>query len=292
MSKETESIFAELNKYLENFELKNEADLDKAIDQFFNKYNEGDIDSFFNDDPQFLSADKFTEAMAADDLDEAVRLTKEALEIHPENVEATLFLISVEYFTDIPGKLDALNKLIKKLEANLRAEGYFSKEYRGMFWGVWETRPYMKARRFRLKFLIESGMYMKAIKEAEDLLNLSSSDNLGIRYFLAPLYGLFEDTKKFNKLLKKYPENTPSLLLSQAILNFKQAKFDASLDLFKQIHEKNPYLISYIQDAEEFEHPMMFSRGSEEEAQDAIANNYPLILGMFSLYVFLEENFD
>ncbi len=54
----------------------------------------------------------------------------------------------------------------------------------GDFWGVLETRPYMRLRHSYLELLIQCGMMGKAVNEAEELLRLCEGDNLGIRYAL------------------------------------------------------------------------------------------------------------
>jgi tetratricopeptide (TPR) repeat protein len=58
-------------------------------------------------------------------------------------------------------------------------------EWRGHFWGVIQTRPYMRARASLAECLWRLGEHQAAIKHAQELLRLNPNDNLGLRYDLA-----------------------------------------------------------------------------------------------------------
>ena len=60
-------------------------------------------------------------------------------------------------------------------------------EYAGHFWGILETRPYMRAREGLAQCLWEAGQREEAAEHYRELLRLNPDDNQGVRYSLATL---------------------------------------------------------------------------------------------------------
>lgn len=72
------------------------------------------------------------------------------------------------------------------VEAGERALGSEAfEEWEGHFWGILETRPYMRARHGLALCLWEAGESKKAIEHYTEMLRLNPGDNQGIRYVLA-----------------------------------------------------------------------------------------------------------
>ena len=93
----------------------------------------------------------------------------------------------------------------------------------GDFWGVLETRPYMRLRHSYL-----------------ELLRLCEGDNLGIRYALMHLYAYFENEDGALALHKKYDEYEESqMLFPLAVLYYKKADFEASLQYLRRLAKAN-----------------------------------------------------
>jgi tetratricopeptide (TPR) repeat protein len=64
----------------------------------------------------------------------------------------------------------------------------FFKQNRGCFWGILETRPYMRARAFLADLLAASGRVSEAAEHLEAMLRLNPNDNQGLRYVLLGHY--------------------------------------------------------------------------------------------------------
>jgi tetratricopeptide (TPR) repeat protein len=77
----------------------------------------------------------------------------------------------------------------------------------GHFWGLVETRPYMRARAALAECLWENGEKDAAIDHFHDLLRLNPNDNQGLRYILADW--LLEEGREedVDQLLKRFPED-------------------------------------------------------------------------------------
>jgi tetratricopeptide (TPR) repeat protein len=85
------------------------------------------------------------------------------------------------------GSLEETRELYQKgVEAGERALGRETfEEDAGYFWGILETRPYMRARQGLAFCLWELGERQEAIDHYKQMLDLNSDDNLSIRHELA-----------------------------------------------------------------------------------------------------------
>jgi len=100
----------------------------------------------------------------------------------------------------------------------------------GHFWGILETRPYMRARFSYAQCLSEEGQLAEAIEHAQELLRLNPGDNQGVRYLLAAW--LLEDGRpdELAAHLAAHPdEDSPFLAYPAAALAFlRHGDTDAS----------------------------------------------------------------
>ena len=94
MNKETEKIFAQMHKYMEKFDLEDEAQMNDKIQEFMEKLNNGEID--YEDDPKFKSDDLLEKAYNTSSKTRAIKLAKQALEIYPDNIDAECFIADFE----------------------------------------------------------------------------------------------------------------------------------------------------------------------------------------------------
>jgi len=113
----------------------------------------------------------------------AVALARKALEVSPDCADAYNLLAE-----ETPKSLEEALELYRKgVEAGERALGKKAfKEDVGYFWGLLETRPYMRARAGLAQSLWEAGQREEAVKHYWDLLRLNPNDNQGIRDLLMP----------------------------------------------------------------------------------------------------------
>ena len=277
MSKETEKIFSQLNKYMEQFNFDNEEQMEKEVKNFIQKLNNNEIK--FDDNPKFQSDDLLEEAYNTPSKTKAIKLAKQALEINPENIDAKCFI--AEFEENQIKKLSKMEDIIEKSTKLLEKDNMFDKENIGHFWGMIETRPYMRARSMKLNILMNLGRYTDAIKECEEMLKLCESDNLGIRYTLIGLYCTLEKFEECEKLYKKFNEYSAAMLFPMAIMYFRKGDYKKSKKFLRDVQEVNPYIIKILKNdidmIDNLEDIEYYAPGSKEEASIIITDLFYLL---------------
>jgi len=169
-----------------------------------------------------------------------------------------------------------MESIIEKATKILEKDNMFDKENIGHFWGIIETRPYMRARNRKITILVDLGRYTDAIKECEEMLNLCESDNLGIRYTLIGLYCTLEEFEKGEKLYKKFNEYSAFMLFPMSVMYFKKGDYKKSDKFLKDVQKANPYIIKILKNdiamignSEDIEY---YAPGSKEEASIIITD--------------------
>lgn len=287
--KESEKILKELTKHLDSLEIESEEELNKETQKFLEKLNKDEIN--FEDTPEYESDELLEEAFEADTEKEARNLAKKALEVYPDNIDAQVFLANME--KNPVNRLKQLDWAIEKARKILEEKGLLEEDNIGHFWGIIETRPYMRARHSKLEELMMMGRYKEAVKESEELLRLCENDNLGVRSVLIGLYCYFEEFDKCEKLHKQYKEDyTISMLLPMTIMYYKKSDYKKAEKMLKEIDEINPFIAEYFVGEVDFDsedNPEYYSIGSEEEAYITFKENFYLIASVPSFTQFVVE---
>lgn len=169
----------------------------------------------------------------------AEKYIKKALELEPDNmdaVSASLDLIedsTWEYYQKLSDAVKNGAKLMEK-------KGFMDEDSIGEYWGILETRPYMRLLNRYADFMAEAGMMSLAAKEYEEMIRLSENDNLGVRYSLMHVYAFLEQEEPALELHKKYDgyEET-QMLLPLSVLYFKRGDFDKAEDYLKRLCATN-----------------------------------------------------
>jgi len=235
MSRETEKILKELYKAIEGKEYESDEAAQAEIDAIVEKYNNG-LKS--NVTPMKKSADDYLDmAYDADTEEKAIEYAEKALKLDPHLIDARLLLLRYEDEAEYVKK--QLEDVIKGETKRLEKESYFEADAVGRFWGMLETRPYMRARAAYVELLIEMGKIKKAASECEDILRLCESDNMGMRYKLMTLYAYLEDADSARDLSNKYKENSFSMLFPMAILYYKLDDLVKAEKILKKILKSN-----------------------------------------------------
>jgi tetratricopeptide (TPR) repeat protein len=198
---------------------------------------------------------------------ERIWLARDALEICEDCVDAYVVLAEEEH-QDIE---EVRNLYQAGVAAGRRTLGEeFFKENKGYFWGVVETRPFMRALTGLAHANYIIGEYESAIANLQEMLLLNSSDNQGVRYIL--LHWLIR-ARKFadaRSLLKQFPEElTAAWKYGEALLLFAQnGNVSQAKKVLKQAIDSNKYVADYLLLVRD--PPKMlsdsFSFGSESEA--------------------------
>src|SRR4030042_5433202 len=148
--------------------------------------------------------DLIYDAWEVDDSKRRVALARKALEISPDCADAYV-LLAEETASSLT---DALNLYRQGVEAGERALGKDAfEEDVGYFWGVLETRPYMRARAGLAECLWASVKHDEAIEHYKEMLRLNPNDNQGIRDLLFPRLIVSGRDKEAEALFREYEDD-------------------------------------------------------------------------------------
>ena len=122
------------------------------------------------------------EALETESARKRRQLARRALKTSGDCADAYVLLAEED-----AGSLEETRELYQKgVEAGERALGRETfEEDAGYFWGILETRPYMRARQGLAFCLWELGERQETIDHYKQMLDLNSDDNLSIRHELA-----------------------------------------------------------------------------------------------------------
>ena len=244
MSNETERLLKEFQEYVKDKEFKGEEDAKKEVAEFLKNFN---LKQKSDNKTSPMSADDYLDlAYEAETPEDCIKFAKKALKIDKNCIDAKLLIIQNEETAETAKK--QLEDLIKGETKRLEKEGYFDKENIGLFYGILETRPYMRIRASYIDLLIEMSKYTKAVLECEDLIRLSENDNMGIRDKLMTLYAMLENLDGAKALLKKYKEDSFSMLYPMAILYYRLDDYSNARACLKKIVNKNKDYSDYVTD--------------------------------------------
>ncbi len=118
----------------------------------------------------------------------------------------------------------------------------------GHFWGVLETRPYMRARLGLAHVLWTTARRDEAVRHLQDLLRLNPNDNQGARYTLAGFLLFLDRDDDLEQLLDCYPDEAlAAWAYTRTLLAFRRHG-DAieSRRLLKKAVKENKHVPSYL----------------------------------------------
>lgn len=240
MSKETEKILKQMQTYMKQngVEDMDEAEMNAMLDDFMQQYNDGVMGSVTEETAR-TSNDFLELAENADNEGSALKYARKALKLDSDNLDAEcmIAMISASDHIDLISKLEKAVVHGKKV---MEKEGFGDEDSIGSYWGIMETRPYMRLKMEYMCALNDNGMIRRAIAECEDMIRLNENDNMGVRYILMHLYVLLEEEKKALALHQKYDayEET-QMLFPLSVLYFKLGDMDQSLEYLKRLSISN-----------------------------------------------------
>jgi tetratricopeptide (TPR) repeat protein len=206
------------------------------------------------------------EAQEAETEAQARKLAKRALAKDPDCVDALAVLAGIE--SDSPRMMiEAMQKAVAAGERSLGAA--FIKKNRGYFWGLIETRPYMRALEQLAALLRAEGLNLEAIKHYEKMLELNANDNQGVRDPLLGLYLTTDNLEGARKLLKDYAEDSSANFAWGRVLErFLSADLAGAAAKLKTARKENRFVELYLSGQKGLpkQMPGMYSPGSDDEA--------------------------
>ncbi len=161
------------------------------------------------------------DAWEASDRRKRIALANKALKTSPLCADAYV-LMAQETARNLDEAIDLYRRGMEAAEKALGKAAF--REEVGHFWGLLQTRPYMRARQGLAQALWDKGLRDEAVKHYQDMLRLNPNDNQGIRYLLIDcLLALGRDAEAA-RLIKRYKDDAAAAWTwSRALLAFRRA---------------------------------------------------------------------
>ena len=235
---------------------------------------EGDLARLSSDlfdralDPKIAQAQEtMYDAWDEDNPARRIVLAHEALSISPDCADAYVLLAEEEADT----RQRALELFQQGVEAGRRALGddYFE-ENRGHFWGLLETRPYMRAMEGAAARLWQLKRHDESLETYQEMLRLNPGDNQGVRYILADLLLSLNRDDELDKLIQQYHDDWSAVwTYTQALLAFRQSGASAGAnEKLASAFSQNQFVPDYLTGAKRLPNrpPAYTGIGDDNEA--------------------------
>ena len=207
------------------------------------------------------------DAWETDDRRKRIALAKKALKVSPLCADAYVLLAQ-----ETARNLDeAISYYRQGVAAGEKALGEATfRDDAGYFWGLLETRPYMRARHGLASSLWAAGLRDEAVAHYEDMLRLNPDDNQGIRYLLLDCLLALGRDQQAEQLLEQYEDDGGAGWdWSKALLSFRQTGDSArSRKALAQAVATNGHVLAYLVGDKTMpeELPDYITWGGEDEA--------------------------
>jgi tetratricopeptide (TPR) repeat protein len=220
------------------------------------------------EDPKWKAQELAYNALETNSIEEALRLVNQALRLDPDCTDAQRLMVSL-LPTELDNRIKLMREVVDTAERNL-GESYME-ENAGHFWGVIETRPFMRAKQHLAELLVEAGLIEEAIPVFERLLELNTNDNQGMRYPLLGLYLATRRTDGANRLFDLFPGEERmlgSFAWGRVLERWLSGSLDEAGAALERARRVNPFAERYVSGARKTPHetPEYFQPGTESEA--------------------------
>lgn len=231
-----------LQEFLEKNNVKDINEANEKLQEFIKMYNNGEIE--YKNTPFDEAYEILEEAQYTKNEKEAIKLAKKAYKKSSDCFDAILFQCDLE--ENVIKRMKLLNDGLEFEKNRLTNEKYFDKENIGHFYGIFETRPYIRGLSIKAEYLLEEGKLRQAANICKEVLRLNENDNLGIRYLLMAIYATLEEEKSMLDLYKKYPEEDLELLFPLFAIYYKSGNDKKALEYLKRIDKCNSNFVKYF----------------------------------------------
>ena len=233
-----------INDFFKDSNPKDEKELNEKLQEFISKYNAGVID--YENTPLDDAYELLEKAEQAKSKKQAIKYAKEAYDTCPDCFDAIIFQANLE--DDPIKRMKILDDGLEYEKERLEEENYFEKDNIGDFYGIFETRPYIRGMYFKAMYLLEDGKVKKALDVCKEILRLNEHDNTGARYLLMAIYAYLEDEKNLVNLFKQYNEESLETLFPLFVLYYKQENDGKAKEYLNKINKANPNFIKFFKD--------------------------------------------
>src|SRR5579883_1276888 len=197
-----EAMMADLHRVMGEQEFAGLEEAQAYLDRLLAE-GSGHLPSAHPQSPRELAQQLMYQAWEAPTDREAAALARRALTISPDCADAYNVLAETEA-TSLEEACDLYNHGV---EAGARGLGEdFLAANKGYFWGMVETRPYMRARLGLADCLWAMGREEESIGHCKALLDLNPNDNQGVRDILLSRYLASGNDEGAARLYRQYPD--------------------------------------------------------------------------------------
>lgn len=278
-----------LQEFLKNNNVENIDEANEKLQEFVKMYNNGEFE--YENTPLDDAYEILEKAQNARNEKEAIKLAKKAYEKSSECFDAILFQCDLE-----ENGIKRMKLLDDGLEAEknrLIKEKYFVKENIGHFYGIFETRPYIRGLVVKAEYLLEEGKLHQAESICKEVLRLNKNDNMGVRYLLMAIFATLEEENNMLKLYKKYPEENLEMLFPLFALYYKIGNDKKAKEYLNRINKCNSNFVKLfngtIKESNKVD-PGYYSRGDSSEIFMYLERYTYLLITMPRIYEYVIEN--
>lgn len=196
-----------------------------------------------------------------------IQLARQSLAEDPTHVEASVLLAESTRRAD--QRIEAFR--IAK-ENGKKQLGSMLEEAVGHFWGIAETRPFMRACQGLAEALHDAGQADEAIGQYQEMLRLNPNDNQGVRYSVMPLLMAHNREPEAIRLLDTYREETAHWHYMKSLVEFRRGGGSAtSKKAIRSAFRANEHVVDLLQSTDPPLMPDSYVLGSPEEAAICIS---------------------
>ncbi|KTD83269.1 SEC-C metal-binding domain-containing protein [Paenibacillus etheri] len=195
-----------------------------------------------------------------------IQLAEAALEVYPNSPDAYLILAE-----EAENETDARAFLKAGMEAGERelGETFFAK-HKGYFWGLHETRPYIRICKSYADSCWFGGNAEEAAKTLEHILTLNPDDNTGARYLLTAAYLYSNKLDETEQVLAKFGDDAAATVAyDRMVLEYKKNGVTSQLKmLYRVARNVNKHVPDYLLGIKRLPHnlPDFVGMGDANEA--------------------------
>jgi len=207
----------------------------------------------------------------------ARKLIKDALKLDPNCVDA--YVLLGEMADSLPDAIAHFRKAVDAGDQSLGPDAF--EKNRGAFWGLMETRPYMRAMQNLASALWNYGEVDEAVYIYQAMLSLNPSDNQGVRYQLLDALLLLRHDDEAAELLERFDDGMAHWAYNEALLLFRtEGRSENAIEALETALEINEFVPDYLLGYEPMPDPDeitgVFGFGDKSEAVTYVFGAFPL----------------
>jgi tetratricopeptide (TPR) repeat protein len=234
----------------------------------------GELDRVsYENSPAEQAQDLAYQAMEEPSSAKARKLAEKALRLDPDCVDAIVVRAQTRRLTSE----EYIAELRKAVEAGARTLGKerFQKG-RGIFWGMVDTRPYMRARAELAQAFIGAEQLSEAAREIEGMLDLNPNDNQGMRDYLLGVYLAQGDLEGAASVYRRYQDDDSAVFTwGRVFFSMLSGRRAEARQALERAFLSNPWVATFFFGEAMPGDPPSWVVGSKEEGDHAASALLP-----------------